>query len=52
MDKQVTIDFGLQQLIEVPKYGLGEMYNEYGFYCTKCLSLANVLKCEAKDLLG
>ena len=36
MKKDITIYHGSQQIVEVPKYGVGKTYNDYGqgFYCT------------------
>ena len=42
MDKGLTIFHGSQQIVEVPRFGVGKPYNDYGqgFYCTESIELA------------
>ncbi len=52
MNKKVILYHGSQEIIEVPKYGVGKNYNDYGqgFYCTETNELAKEWACpEKKD---
>ena len=42
MKKDIIIYHGSQQIVEVPKFGLGKTYNDYGqgFYCAESIELA------------
>ena len=42
MKKDMIIYHGSQQIVEVPKFGIGKTYNDYGqgFYCTEDIELA------------
>ncbi len=50
MNKNITIYHGSQQIVEVPKYGAGKSYNDYGqgFYCTGSIELAKEWACPVK----
>ena len=50
--KQVLIIYhGSQQIVEVPKFGIGKTYNDYGlgFYCTESIELAKEWACPVKN---
>ena len=51
MDKDITIYHGSQQIVEIPKYGIGKTYNDYGqgFYCTESIELAKEWACPVKN---
>ena len=51
MKKDITIYHGSQQIVEVPKYGVGKTYNDYGqgFYCTENIELAKEWACPVKN---
>lgn len=52
MDNKLTLYHGSQEIIEVPEYGKGKEYNDYGrgFYCTEKDELAKEWACpEKKD---
>lgn len=42
MNKEIVIYHGSQQIVEIPQYGIGKNYNDYGqgFYCTERIELA------------
>ena len=42
MKKNIVIFHGSQQVVEVPEYGAGKIYNDYGcgFYCTESIELS------------
>ena len=42
MKQEITIYHGSQQIVDVPKFGIGKKYNDYGqgFYCTENNELA------------
>lgn len=42
---------GAQQIVEVPKFGIGKKYNDYGqgFYCTENINLAKEWACPVKN---
>ena len=50
MSKDLTIYHGSQQIVEVPKFGMGKRYNDYGqgFYCTESMELAKEWACPVK----
>lgn len=50
MRKEVTLYHGSQQIVEVPRFGEGKIYNDYGqgFYCTESLELAKEWACPVK----
>lgn len=50
MDRKIVIYHGSQQIVEVPKYGVGKVYNDYGqgFYCTRSSELAKEWACPVK----
>ena len=39
MKQDLTIYHGSQQIVEIPKFGIGKKYNDYGsgFYCTETI---------------
>lgn len=49
--KDLIIYHGSQQIVEVPKYGVGKTYNDYGqgFYCTESIELAKEWACPIKN---
>ena len=51
MQQKVTIYHGSQQIVKVPKYGIGKSYNDYGqgFYCTENVVLAKEWACPVKN---
>ena len=51
MNKDITIYHGSQQIVEVPKFGTGKTYNDYGqgFYCTESIELAKEWACPVKN---
>ncbi len=51
MNKDIIIYHGSQQIVEVPKYGVGKTYNDYGqgFYCTESPELAKEWACPVKN---
>ena len=42
MNTNLILYHGSQQIVEVPKFGIGKSYNDYGqgFYCTESIELA------------
>lgn len=50
MKQELTIYHGSQQIVEVPKHGVGKTYNDYGqgFYCTESIELAKEWACPVK----
>ena len=52
MKQDLIIYHGSKQVVELPKYGIGKTYNDYGqgFYCTENIELAKEWACpEKKD---
>ena len=51
MQKELMLYHGSQKIIEVPKYGIGKTYNDYGqgFYCTESVELAKEWACQVKN---
>lgn len=51
MNKEIIIYHGSQQIVEVPQYGIGKSYNDYGqgFYCTERIELAKEWACPIKN---
>lgn len=51
MSKELVIYHGSQKIVEVPKYGVGKPYNDYGrgFYCTENSELAKEWACQVKN---
>lgn len=51
MKKELIIYHGSQQIVEVPEFGKGKTYNDYGqgFYCTKNIELAKEWACPVKN---
>lgn len=51
MKQSITIYHGSQQIVEVPKFGIGKKYNDYGqgFYCTENNELAKGWACPVKN---
>ena len=51
MKKDLIIYHGSQEIVEVPKYGKGKIYNDYGqgFYCTENIELAKEWACPIKN---
>ncbi|MFR5601605.1 MAG: DUF3990 domain-containing protein [Lachnospiraceae bacterium] len=51
MKQDLMIYHGSQQIVEVPKYGMGKKYNDYGpgFYCTETMELAREWACPVKN---
>lgn len=51
MGKDIIIYHGSQQIVEIPKYGIGKTYNDYGqgFYCTESIELAKEWACPVKN---
>ena len=51
MKQSITIFHGSQQIVEVPKFGVGKEYNDYGrgFYCTQSNELAKEWACPVKN---
>ncbi len=51
MKKDLIIYHGSQQIVEVPEFGKGKTYNDYGqgFYCTENIELAKEWACPVKN---
>lgn len=51
MEQDFIIYHGSQQIVEVPKFGIGKKYNDYGqgFYCTENIELAKEWACPIKN---
>ena len=51
MEQKLMIYHGSQQIVEVPKFGIGKKYNDYGpgFYCTESIELAKEWACPVKN---
>ena len=51
MKQDIVIYHGSQQIVEVPKFGIGKKYNDYGqgFYCTENNELAKEWACPIKN---
>ena len=51
MKQDFVIYHGSQQIVEVPKFGIGKTYNDYGqgFYCTENIELAKEWACPIKN---
>lgn len=51
MKQDFVIYHGSQQIVEVPKFGIGKKYNDYGqgFYCTENIELAKEWACPVKN---
>ena len=51
MKQDLVIYHGSQQIVEIPKYGIGKQYNDYGqgFYCTENIELAKEWACPVKN---
>lgn len=51
MKRDLIIYHGSQQIVEVPKFGIGKTYNDYGqgFYCTESIELAKEWACPVKN---
>lgn len=51
MKQDFVIYHGSQQIVEVPKFGIGKTYNDYGqgFYCTENIELAKEWACPVKN---
>ena len=51
MKQDLIIYHGSQQIVEVPKFGIGKTYNDYGqgFYCTENIELAKEWACPVKN---
>lgn len=51
MKQEITIYHGSQQIVDVPKFGIGKKYNDYGqgFYCTENNELAKEWACPIKN---
>jgi len=51
MKQELTIYHGSQQIVKVPKFGIGKTYNDYGqgFYCTENIELAKEWACPVKN---
>ena len=51
MKQQLMIYHGSQDIIEIPQFGLGKKYNDYGqgFYCTESIELAKEWACPVKN---
>ena len=50
MENSLILYHGSEQIVEVPQYGVGKKYNDYGqgFYCTESLELAKEWACPVK----
>lgn len=50
MEKNLILYHGSEQIVEVPRYGVGKNYNDYGqgFYCTESMELAKEWACPTK----
>jgi len=51
MSRDMILYHGSQQIVEVPKFGVGKKYNDYGqgFYCTENIELAKEWACPVKN---
>lgn len=51
MKHDLIIYHGSQQIVEVPQFGIGKTYNDYGqgFYCTEIIELAKEWACPIKN---
>lgn len=51
MEQNLVIYHGSQQIVEVPRFGVGKNYNDYGqeFYCTENNELAKEWACPVKN---
>ena len=51
MKKDLIIYHGSQQIVEIPEFGIGKNYNDYGqgFYCTESIELAKEWACPIKN---
>ena len=51
MEHEMIIYHGSQQIVEIPKFGVGKKYNDYGlgFYCTENEELAKEWACPIKN---
>ncbi|MCD7848185.1 MAG: DUF3990 domain-containing protein [Oscillospiraceae bacterium] len=51
MYKDLKIYHGSQQIVEIPRFGVGKEYNDYGqgFYCTESIELAREWACPTKN---
>lgn len=51
MKNNLILYHGSQQIVEMPKYGIGKRYNDYGqgFYCTENKELAKEWACPVKN---
>lgn len=51
MKKDLIIYHGSQQIVEIPEFGIGKSYNDYGqgFYCTESIELAKEWACPIKN---
>lgn len=47
---EMMIYHGSQQIVEIPQFGIGKQYNDYGqgFYCTESIELAKEWACSVK----
>ena len=51
MSKKLTVYHGSSNVIEIPKFGAGKPYNDYGlgFYCTESIELAKEWACSVES---
>ena len=51
MKQDLIIYHGSQQIVEMPQFGIGKNYNDYGqgFYCTESIELAKEWACPVKN---
>lgn len=51
MKNDLIIYHGSQQIVEIPEFGVGKNYNDYGqgFYCTESIELAKEWACPVKN---
>lgn len=51
MNTNLILYHGSQQIVEVPKFGIGKSYNDYGqgFYCTESIELAKEWACQIQN---
>ncbi len=51
MIHNLKIYHGSQQIVEIPRFGVGKEYNDYGrgFYCTENIELAREWACQIKN---
>ncbi len=51
MKQDLFVYHGSQQIVEVPRFGIGKKYNDYGrgFYCTESKELAKEWACPIKN---